>query len=173
MMYQQLFFVLGMRVNSNPDLLRRINSEGHEVGNHTFSHPNLTNASVDELVQEVTDTEQAVEAVIGYRPRLFRPPYGFITRPQVERLAELNNSIIGWDVDTNDWQGIPAEEVAQTVLQTTNAGSIILMHDGGDVNTANPVIYSADALDEIIPTLQDQGYTFVTVSELLGVSRAK
>lgn len=167
------FFVLGMRVNSNPDLLRRINSEGHEVGNHTFSHPNLTNASVDELVQEVTDTEQAVEAVIGYRPRLFRPPYGFITRPQVERLAELNNSIIGWDVDTNDWQGIPAEEVAQTVLQTTNAGSIILMHDGGDVNTANPVIYSADALDEIIPTLQDQGYTFVTVSELLGVSRAK
>lgn len=167
------FFVLGMRVNSNPELLTRINNLGHEVGNHTFSHPNLTDASVDQLVQEVMDTEQAVEAVIGYRPRLFRPPYGFITRPQVERLGELDNSIIGWNVDTNDWQGTPAEEVAQTVLQTTTAGSIILMHDGGDVDTANPEIYSADALDEIIPALQGEGYTFVTVSELLGVPRAK
>ncbi|MBU8597226.1 hypothetical protein CHH78_07170 [Shouchella clausii] len=167
------FFVLGKRVEANPELLVRLNQAGHEVGNHTFSHPNLSEGSLEQLEAEVTKTEEIIEATIGYRPRLFRPPYGFLTAEQVGRLQALNHIVVGWDVDTLDWQGIPAQEVTETVLQGVESGSIILMHDGGDVDTPNPEIYSADALDEIIPELQSQGYTFVTVSELLGVSREK
>ncbi|WP_078393471.1 polysaccharide deacetylase family protein [Shouchella patagoniensis] len=167
------FFVLGERVTANPDLLRRVIDGGHEIGNHTYSHLNLAEASVAQLEQELTETGDAVEAITGYRPSLFRPPYGFITREQVERLASLNYSVIGWDVDPLDWDGTPAAQVAQTVLQEAGAGSIILLHDGGDVDTENPEIFSADALDEIIPALQNQGYTFVTVSELLDVSRSE
>ncbi|RQW22369.1 polysaccharide deacetylase family protein [Bacillus sp. C1-1] len=162
------FFVLGMRANEDPDLLSRIQAGGHEIANHTYSHPNLTDKSVDELEQELNQTNDAIESITGNTPKLFRPPYGFITREQAGRLVTLGYSIIGWDVDTLDWSGIPASEVTDTVLQDTQAGSIILMHDGGDVDTANPEIYSADALDAIIPALQEQGYTFVTVSELIG-----
>ncbi|WP_054708156.1 polysaccharide deacetylase family protein [Bacillus sp. JCM 19041] len=167
------FFVLGKRVTANPDLLRRVNDAGHEIGNHTYSHLNLAEANITQLEQELTESGDAVEAITGYRPSLFRPPYGFITREQVERLADLNYSVIGWDVDPLDWDGTPAGEVAQTVLQEAGAGSIILLHDGGDIDTENPEIYSADALDEIIPALQNQGYKFVTVSELLGVPRSE
>ncbi|WP_255301197.1 polysaccharide deacetylase family protein [Bacillus sp. Marseille-P3800] len=162
------FFVLGMRVNDDPELLSRVQAGGHEIANHTYSHPNLTDLSVAELEQEVNQTNEAIESVTGSTTSLFRPPYGFITREQTERLVALDYSIIGWDVDTLDWSGIPAAEVAETVLTNTQSGSIILMHDGGDVDTENPEIYSADALDEIIPALQEQGYTFVTVSELIG-----
>ncbi|MFB4261442.1 chitooligosaccharide deacetylase [Niallia circulans] len=167
------FFVLGKRVEANPELLVRLNQAGHEVGNHTFSHPNLSEGSLEQLEAEVTKTEEIIEATIGYRPRLFRPPYGFLTAEQVGRLQALNHIVVGWDVDTLDWQGIPAQEVTETVLQGVESGSIILMHDGGDVDTPNPEIYSADALDEIIPELQSRGYTFVTASQLLGVSKEK
>ncbi|MBB6448365.1 peptidoglycan/xylan/chitin deacetylase (PgdA/CDA1 family) [Geomicrobium halophilum] len=164
------FFVMGARAEAYPEFLERMEAEGHDVGNHTYWHPTLTDESVEQLEWEVEETEAVIEETIGYRPRLFRPPYGSVTTEQVERLEELNNVVIGWGVDSYDWEGIPAEEVTENVLEEVGPGSIVLMHDGGDWTQD---IHSPEALDDIIPELQDQGYEFVTISEMFDIPREK
>ncbi|WP_232735748.1 polysaccharide deacetylase family protein [Alteribacter populi] len=162
------FFLMGARAEANPDLAQRIVEEGHVVGNHTFWHPDLVEeADVDLLVEEVTRTEDVLAEVLGLRTTLFRAPYGFLYRELVEELEILNYSVIGWSVDSLDWQEITPEEIAENVLTQIQPGSIVLMHDGAEPEFDRT--QTIESLHEIIPTLQEQGYEFVTVSELLNI----
>ena len=162
------FFLLGSRAVAYPEIVTRIQNEGHMIGNHTYFHPNLVDESdMATLEREVIRTEDALNDIIGYRTKLFRPPYGFLYNELVEKLAELNYSVIGWSVDSLDWQEEPPEVIASNVLDIVHPGAIILMHDGADWDGDRT--NTIESLHQIIPTLQEQGYEFVTVPELLNI----
>ncbi|MDN4608657.1 polysaccharide deacetylase family protein [Sporosarcina highlanderae] len=162
------FFVLGSRAVANPEIVKRMQNEGHVIGNHTYAHPNLVEESdLSTLEQEVTKTEDALNGIIGYRTKLFRPPYGFLYNELVEKLRDMNYYVIGWSVDSLDWQEEPPEVIASNVLDITHPGAIILMHDGAE--SGGDRTNTIESLHQIIPTLLEQGYEFVTVPELLNI----
>ncbi|MCT2536284.1 polysaccharide deacetylase family protein [Aquibacillus koreensis] len=166
------FFLLGSRAAAFPDLVQRIQDEGHVISNHTYWHPNLVEqADIGVLENEVTRTENELAEQIGYKTKLFRAPYGFLYDELVEKLAVMNYSVVGWSVDSLDWQESPPEEIAYNVLNNIHPGAIILMHDGAEwegdrTNTIK-------SLRQIIPALQEQGFAFETVPELLNIPYKK
>ncbi|QOR64705.1 polysaccharide deacetylase family protein [Cytobacillus suaedae] len=166
------FFVMGARAEAYPDLVKRMINEGHIVGNHTYWHPNLVDqANVATLEREVNRTEETLEDLIGYRTKLFRAPYGFLYNELVEKLRDMNYTVVGWSVDSLDWQEEPPAVITNTVTSQVQPGSVILMHDGGEWDAnRTPTI---ESLKQIIPTLQQQGYEFVTVPELLNIPYKK
>lgn len=120
---------------------------------------------------EVTTTEETIDQILGFRPRLFRPPYGAINREIVELLGDMGNTVVLWNVDSMDWRQLGTDVIADTVLSNAAPGSIIVMHDGGDWTM--DLSGTVNALDVIIPRLQQEGMEFVTIPELINVSEAK
>lgn len=153
------FYVLGNRLTYYPDIAKRAYDEGHEIGNHTWSHPNLTRLSKAELIEEVNNTSNEIAKIIGRTPKTIRPPYGAYDNT-LKEVASM--PLILWSVDTLDWKHKNKERIKQVVQNNVTDGSIILMHD---IHQA-----SADALEDVIISLTKKGYHFVTVSELLELS---
>ena len=162
---------MGARAEAHREITKRIHDEGHAIGNHTYWHPNLPKESLERLQWELTETEQVIEDIIGFKPRLFRSPYGALNEEIVKVLGQNDNTVIGWDVDSLDWKQLSADIISDNVLSNVGFGSIILMHDGTD--------WSADlsgtiqSLDKIISKLKEDGTKFVTVPELIGIPEAK
>ena len=126
------FFLMGARAKAHDNITKRIHEEGHAIGNHTYWHPNLPKEGLGRLHWELTETEQVIEDITGFKPRLFRSPYGALNVEMVEMLRSMDNSVIGWDVDSLDWKQPGADVISDNVLSNVDFGSIILMHDGGD-----------------------------------------
>lgn len=166
---QATFFVTGARAEAFPELVQRIIDEGHIIGNHTYSHVNLVEANdIATLEEEVQRTEDIIYDIADFRTRLFRAPYGFLYDELVEKLDEMNYSVVGWSVDSLDWQEAAPEVIAYNVISNIHPGAIILMHDGaGETGDRTNTI---EALRLIIPNLTDQGLEFETVPELLDIS---
>lgn len=171
------FFVIGANALMNPEILTRELDEGHDIGNHTFTHPNISEISVHQLQIEVTSTEKLLESYLGRGSLLFRPPYAEDAEPEtIDRvkgiygLSQLGYLIVGMNIDPNDWQQPGIENIIQSVLTqvSQNAGNIILLHDAGG-NREQTVA----ALPVIISELKQRGYELVTLSELLGTSQAE
>jgi peptidoglycan/xylan/chitin deacetylase (PgdA/CDA1 family) len=162
------FFLMGARAAEHSDIVRRIDAEGHAIGNHTYWHPNLPEESLERAHWEITSTEDVLNQILGVRPRIFRPPYGALNRDIVELLEGMNYSVILWNVDSLDWTQPGAERIADIVLANAGPGSIILMHDGGDWTM--DLSGTVNSLHQIIPRLQQAGLEFVTVPELLNIS---
>lgn len=165
------FFMMGARAYEHEDIVKRVHEAGHVIGNHTYWHPNLPKEDLERLDWEVTETEKVIENIVGYKPRLFRSPYGALNEEMVERLADMGNTIIGWDVDSLDWKQPGADVVADNVLSNVSPGSIILMHDGGDWTM--DLSGTAEGLDKIITKLKEDDIEFVTIPELIGISKEK
>jgi len=150
------FFVQGKNIAGNEAILKRMQSEGHEVGNHSWNHPILTKLSLEDAKKQLTDTEDAITKVLGKSSKLMRPPYGAIS-------DDIRNSLdlrfIMWDVDSLDWKSKNEAAILTEIQHQTSDGAIILMHD-----IHQP---SVNSLPKVIEYLQEQGYSFVTVSELL------
>ena len=156
------FFVVGELAERYPELILRELAEGHEIGNHTWSHPKMKKLTVDSLKQEILKTEELLNEIADYRPKLFRPPEGAFS-PLAEKTAEnIDYEVILWTVDTRDWAHTPVDKIVDNVLNNTAPGSIILCHDFIGRDSPTP-----DAIRQFIPKLIDEGYEFVTVSELL------
>ena len=155
------FFVLGKNIAGNENLLKRMKSEGHVVGNHSWSHPVLSQLSLEDAKKQITDTEDLLTQVLGSSSKLMRPPYGAITD---DIRNGLDLSFIMWDVDSLDWKSKNETAILTEIQRQVRNGSIILMHDihGPSVNS----------LPSVIEYLKGEGYTFVTVPELLN-SRLK
>jgi peptidoglycan/xylan/chitin deacetylase (PgdA/CDA1 family) len=169
---QATFFVTGARAEAYPELLQRIVNEGHVVGNHTYGHPNLVEASdMDTLETEVLRTEEIINSVVGYRPKLFRAPYGFLYDELLEKLGEMDYTVVGWSVDSLDWQEDPPEVIAYNVISNIHPGAIVLMHDGA--SESGDRTNTIEALRQIIPNLRDQGLEFETVPEMLDIPYQK
>lgn len=165
------FFVVGHRAKKFPDLVRQIHQGGHIIGNHSFSHPQFKKRSLKQFQNEIQRTENIIMNLIGYRPKLIRPPYGEINEEQVKWLKKNGYTIVNWNVDSLDWKGIGKEKVVKNVLQSAGPGSIILQHAGG--GTTSDLSGTIEALPELIQTLRAKGYQFVTLPELLHVSKYK
>lgn len=150
------FFVLGSRIEGREDVLTRMEELGCEIGNHSFSHADLTRLSKADCQRELSDTDAEIRRVTGHEASVVRPPYGYYNKTV---MSAAERPLILWTVDTNDWRGKAPGEIADYVIQQAKEGSVILMHD--------QQTQTADAMEMIIPTLIDEGFRFVTVSELI------
>ena len=159
------FFIIGENVKYYGDVLDEVVSDGHELGNHTFSHQNIKNKSADDLLSEIEDCTEAIYQQCGEKTLLFRPPGGIMADVCLEDSDILSNyNIIYWSIDTHDWAHEPPQKIAQNVIKSIKSGDIILMHDYIGHNAP-----TAEALERIIPRLIERGFNFVTVSELIGM----
>lgn len=165
------FFMMGSRAKEHSGIVRRIHQSGHAIGNHTYWHPNLPKEALDRLHWELTETEEVLANIIGFQPRLFRSPYGALNEEMMDMLTELDFTVVGWDVDSLDWKQEGPDVIQDNVLSNVGFGSIILMHDGGDWTM--DLSGTAEALDEIITKLKEDGTEFVTIPEMFGIPEAK
>ncbi len=158
------FFVIGQMATEHPEILKRAVREGHEIGNHSWSHPNLGKMGDDAVRRELQKTDDIIKGAIGTRPTLMRPPYGSITSHQKSWIhQEFGYRIILWDVDPLDWKRPGPSVVTRRILAETRAGSIILSHD------IHPG--TIEAMPATFDQLQEKGFKFVTVTELLAMQR--
>jgi len=156
------FFLVGKNVVEYPDIVRRMAEEGHEVGNHSWSHPALTKLGAEGFRKQIESTNDAIAKVTGKRPVLMRPPYGATSATLNKRLAEdYGLKVILWSVDPLDWKYRNSNRVYNTIVQNTQPGAIILAHDIHATTVA--------AMPETLDTLLGKGYKFVTVSELIAM----
>ncbi|MFM9607310.1 polysaccharide deacetylase family protein [Streptomyces niveiscabiei] len=149
------FFVVGQNVAAHPDLVHAEARAGHEVGNHSWSHPDLTRLTEQQVASQLGRTNAAIKAATGKEPTLFRPPYGAVNS-RVKSATTL--SPVLWDIDTEDWKYRDAAKVARTVIDKAGRDKVVLMHDIH--------LTSVAAIPEILRTLTARGYHFVTVSHL-------
>lgn len=152
------FFVVGSRIAGNQGLLRQMYTDGDEIGNHSWSHPDLTTLMPDEVRQQVVMTQEAVESSGVPAPTLFRPPYGDVNKMV---LSNIPLTVMFWNEDPQDWAANSPQQIEQSVLSSAKPGGIIDMHDIYHV--------TANALDPIIQKLKSRKYQFVTVSQLMGL----
>ncbi|HEV8076400.1 MAG TPA: glycosyltransferase, partial [Candidatus Acidoferrum sp.] len=175
-----IFFVIGDQANRAPDLLKREYNEGHEIGNHTWTHPAFDDISRTQVKWELNLTQRLIESTLGVKSLFFRPPYGIDHQPEyAEEVAqlpypqELGYIIVGQRIDPDDWRMTedkrqrPAQEIADDVVRQAKNGNIVLLHDGGGEREQTVV-----ALPLIIDELRARGYQFVSVADLLGKTRA-
>lgn len=150
------FFLIGEQIAGNGDLVKRMQAEGHQVGNHTWSHVKLQGASQAVVAQEVGDADRAIRELLGEGEYWLRPPYGLLNKNQQ---AWFSTPLIHWSIDPEDWKLLDVQKVKAAVLKEVEPGDIILMHDFYPT--------SVDAALQIVDELTAQGYVFVTVEELL------
>lgn len=149
------FFMLGSRVEYYPETAKAVKDAGHEIGNHSWNHPDLSKMPLAKALEEINRTTAIIQQVTGDKPTVFRPPYGAYT----EQLSKQTiPPITLWNVDTLDWKYRNADKLLEEVKKSTKDGSTILMHD---IHQS-----TADGLENVMVYLQSQGYEFVTVSEL-------
>lgn len=163
------FFVIGLHAKAHPDLIARMVREGHIIGNHSYSHANFPKLTESNFKKQIEDTQSILRAILGYEPKLLRPPYGAINESEIRWAMNQGFVIINWNVDSLDWRGLSADKVSQNILSSNRPGSIILQHCGGGENLSGTV----KALPVIIQKLKSQGYEMVTVPELLHVAKNK
>jgi peptidoglycan-N-acetylglucosamine deacetylase len=160
------FFLIGQNAAANPDLVRRILAEGHEIGNHSWTHPQLSKLSDDRVTTEITKTQDAIKDASGYTPTLLRPPYGAITARQREWIEnQFGLNIILWSVDPLDWKRPGASVITQRILSQVRPGAIILSHDIHK--------QTIDAMPATLDGLISKGYKFVTVTQLIAMNQPK
>ena len=156
------FFVIGVNVENYPAAFEEIVESGCEIGNHTYTHKNVTAMSDEDIERELDMTEEAIIKRTSQRPTLFRPPQGAYDA-RVERIAEEREyDIILWSIDTLDWAHTPPDKISASVVSALDKGDIILMHDYTSHGNS-----ACEALRVIIPRLLSLGYEFVTVSDLI------
>jgi peptidoglycan-N-acetylglucosamine deacetylase len=158
------FFVLGECVQQDPAVLQREVAEGHEIGNHSWSHPNLAKLSDEAVRSQLRRTDDLIFKTAGVKPTLMRPPYGELTKRQrIWVNHEFNYKVILWDVDPLDWKRPGSNVVAQRIIAGARPGSIILSHDIHPPTIA--------AMPQVFDALLAKGFKFVTVSELLAMDK--
>jgi peptidoglycan-N-acetylglucosamine deacetylase len=158
------FFVLGECVQQNPAVLQREVAEGHEIGNHSWSHPNLAKLSDEAVRSQLRRTDDLIVKTAEVKPKLMRPPYGELTKRQrILVNHDFNYKVILWDVDPLDWKRPGPSVVASRIIAGTHPGSIILSHD-----IHPPTI---EAMPQVFDALLAKGFKFVTVSELLAMDK--
>ena len=150
------FFLLGQEVVENPDIAKRIAQDGHLIGNHSFYHEDLSQMEAEEAVMYVSRTNEVIYEVTGQYPQLIRPPFG---RANAKSVYEPPMVEVLWTIDSRDWELSDVGTIMQNVLPNAKEDGIILMHDAS--------ASSVQAAFAIVDSLQEQGYCFVTLDEIL------
>lgn len=160
------FFIVGQQAEKNPEIILRMYEDGHELANHTYSHP-YTN-SVSDILEEIEQTNEVIFSITGFSPYLFRPVEGYYTDAMVDAVVKEGYKIVmwSWHQDTEDWKNPGVNSIVSKVLNGIQEGNVILFHDGGG-NRQQTV----KALEKILPELKKQGFKFITISQLLEIQR--
>ena len=153
------FFMVEFWTEKYPEFVRKIDAAGHEIGTHSATHSHMAGMEQGRIRDELRTSSEAITAVTGKAVRLFRAPFGEYDDRLVQTAEEEGYTVIQWDVDSLDWKDLSASEIALRVTGRVRPGSIILCHNNG--------LHTAEALPAILDALQNGGYTFVPVGELL------
>ena len=153
------FFVVDTWVQRYPELVKEVAARGHEIGNHSTTHPQMTKLSREKILQELNTVADHVEALTGQRPALFRPPYGDYNNDVILTAREAGYTPIQWSVDSLDWKNQGAQPMIDRATGKVQGGDIVLFH--------NDSKYILDALPAILKSYREQGFTVVPISQLL------
>ena len=152
------FFLGGSWVKKNPDLVKDMAAAGHELGNHSYSHPHPNSLTKAQNQEQILQTEKLILDLTGVKTRLYAPPYGEYNNDVLAAAREIGYTTIMWSIDTIDWQRPPQEKIKERVFSKLSNGAIILMH---------PTAPTLAALPELISEIKRKGYTVTTVSDVL------
>lgn len=153
------FFLTGFWIEKYPELVKKIAAEGHELGNHTWTHPHLNSLDKQGITHELKQVHTALTDLWGQEPTVFRPPFGEYSDKVIEAATELNYLTIQWSVDSLDWKDLSQGEIVTRVTGKLHPGAIVLFHNNGR--------YTAEALPGIIAFAKENGYEIVPISQLL------
>lgn len=151
------FYVLGSKLDSYSEEVERMVREDHQVGNHTWDHADLATLSASQIKDDLQRTDKAIEDVTGQRPTTMRPPYGSLSDTARET---IDKPMLLWDVDTLDWDHRDPQTTVDIAAEETDEGSVLLFHDIHET--------TVEAIPEVLETLSEDGYEFVTVDEMMG-----
>ncbi len=151
------FFLVGEWVDKYPESVKALHDAGHEIMNHSSSHPHMSKLSKDQILKELNECNDKIEAITGIRPILFRAPYGEYNDTVLDTVQSIGMYTIQWDVDSLDWKNPTSSEIASRVIDRVVPGSIVLFH--------NAAVNTPGALPTIIENLLSKGFTFVPISE--------
>lgn len=163
------FFQVGGNARRLPEVARQVLAEGHEVGNHTETHPKFYLRTPAQIDGEIERCQQSLETVHGRCPSLFRPPYGARWFGMYPALRRHGLTSVMWSVTSHDWEW-PAEKIAEQVIRKVAPGDVILLHDGDAVDPGDRRQGTARAVEKILEFLEGRGIAAVTVSELFGLT---
>ena len=153
------FFLVGDWVDKFPSDVKTIADKGHDIGNHSNTHPHMPQLSADMEQAEISACNDKIKKITGHSPTLFRPPYGDYNNTLVETVKSMGMYCVQWDVDSLDWKDPTPEQMTKTVLDKVTDGSIVLMHNGAKNTPA--------ALPDIIKGIKDKGFEIVLIKDLI------
>lgn len=153
------FFLVGIWVDKYPDLVKEIVARGHEIGNHSATHPHMSQISEEKIRQELRIMSDQVETLTSKRPTLFRPPYGDYNNKVITTVRQEGYEAVQWSVDSLDWKNRGVEDIIRQCTQNIQSGDIVLFH--------NDAQYTPQALKTVLKDYQDKGFTIIPVSEIL------
>ncbi len=153
------FFLVGFWVDKYPDKVKEIHTRGHEIGNHSTTHPHMSQLSKEQMILELNETGNKIRAITGKKPDLFRPPFGDYNNSLIETTKENGYFTIQWDVDSLDWKQIGSIQIVDRVVRNVRNGSIVLFHNNSE--------YVLDYLPPILDKLTSEGYEIVPIGELI------
>lgn len=153
------FFMVQFWAEKFPDDVLEIYNRGHEIGNHSSTHPNMAKLSIEDMTKELKGAEDAIEKIIGQKPTVFRPPFGAYSNSLIEVCETNGYYVIQWDVDSLDWKEITAEQIVDRVTRNVKPGSIVLFHNNAE--------YVEEYLPSILDKLKSDGYEIVPIGQLI------
>lgn len=153
------FFLVEFWVDKFPEAVLEIHKRGHEIGNHSSTHPNMSKLSEEEIIKELKGAEEKIVEITGQRPIVFRPPFGAYNNTLIETCENNGYYVIQWDVDSLDWKDISAEQIVERVTRNVKNGSIILFHNNAE--------YVEQYLPAIIERFQSEGYEIIPIGQLI------
>jgi peptidoglycan-N-acetylglucosamine deacetylase len=166
------FFMIGRYVKQRPEIAAAVEREGHVIGNHTFTHPNLIFRTPGQVRGEIVACEQALDdAVERNHAPLFRPPWGARTPVVLRTVRQLGMTPVLWSVTGFDWNAGSAADIKHDVTRQVRGGDVILLHDGGHKRMGVDRSYTVQAVDELIRRYKEEGYAFRTVPEMMAANR--
>ncbi|GGG78506.1 hypothetical protein GCM10010918_39280 [Paenibacillus radicis (ex Gao et al. 2016)] len=158
------FFVVGQQVKKEPEVLQRIVDEGHAIGNHSMNHKNMAKLNAEQIQQEIDEADKLIKEAVGFKPKMFRAPYGAVSDTLKSILEDDDRELVSWNIDTRDWAGTPVSEMQEMIHKKAKPHAIILMHSFGSKN----IKHTVEMLPHVIDDLKKKGYTFVTPDEMAG-----
>ncbi len=153
------FFVLGTWAEQNPDTMKKIVADGHEIGNHSYNHTHYTAMSQNEMLSDIDKCNKAIKDTSGISPTLFRAPSGDYNNSVIETVHSKNMEYIQWSVDSLEWRNLNCEQMLGRIIPKTKSGDILLFH--------NDTAHTAESLDKILTELEKIGFSFLKVSDLI------
>ena len=154
---QATFFMEGRRLEKEAECARRVQAAGHDIGNHSYNHPEFDKIPIDECIKEVEMTQAIIHKELGFYPKLLRPPSGFLTDIVEKTFLQKEFDIVLWSYSVRDWEGPDAKSVAERILSQAFSGAIVALHDRTE--------WLIDILDLVIPSLRSRGYIFKRIAE--------